>query len=389
MNEKAQRESGVGVVKTRLHTFAQDEPFQLRNGQTLGPITLAYETYGELNAERDNAILIFHALSGSQHAAGFNASVAGVGKRWTDECQVGWWEEFVGPGKAIDTSKFYVICANYLGGCYGSTGPSSINPQTGRPYGSSFPHVAISDVVDTQVRLLDHLNIQKLHAVIGASLGGMMYLSLATRHPERTGIVVPIAASVEVKPLQRIHNFEQICAIEQDPNFCGGDYYDGPSPDGGLALARMISHKTYVSLHTMQDRARQEVLPMQGDFSWYPLANPLESYMLYQGRKFIERFDANSFLRIVDFWQRFDLLAESGATSMSELFTRCREQSYLIFSIDSDVCFYPEWQEEMAAVLKQAKVRNMRITVHSEKGHDSFLLEPELFMPHLAHILGQ
>jgi homoserine O-acetyltransferase len=151
----------------------------------------------------------------------------------------------------------------------------------------------------------------------------------------------------------------------------------------------MISHKTYVSLLTMEDRARQEVLPMQGDFSWYPLANPLESYMLYQGRKFIDRFDANSFLRIVDSWQRFDLLAESGATSMSELFTRCREQNYLIFSIDSDVCFYPEWQEEMAHVLKQAKVRNMRITVHSEKGHDSFLLDPELFMPHLAHILGQ
>ncbi|MFT7696183.1 MAG: homoserine O-acetyltransferase, partial [Candidatus Latescibacterota bacterium] len=160
-------------------------------------------------------------------------------------------------------------------------------------------------------------------------------------------------------------------------------------PNRGLVLARMISHKTYVSLLTMEDRARQEVLPMQGDFSWYPLANPLESYMLYQGRKFIDRFDANSFLRIVDSWQRFDLLAESGTTSMSELFTRCREQNYLIFSIDSDVCFYPEWQEEMAHVLKQAKVRNMRITVHSEKGHDSFLLEPELFMPHLAHILGQ
>jgi homoserine O-acetyltransferase len=302
---------------------------------------------------------------------------------------VGWWDEFVGPGKAIDTRHFYVICANYLGGCYGSTGPASTNPQTGKPYGSSFPHVAISDVVDTQVRLLDHLKIEKLHAVIGASLGGMMCLSLATRYPERTGIVVPIAASIEVKPLQRIHNFEQICAIGQDPNFCGGDYYDGPPPDRGLALARMISHKTYVSLLTMEDRARQEVLPMQGDFSWYPLANPLESYMLYQGRKFIDRFDANSFLRIVDSWQRFDLLAESGATSMSELFTRCREQNYLIFSIDSDVCFYPEWQEEMAHVLKQAKVRNMRITVHSEKGHDSFLLDPELFMPHLAHILGQ
>ena len=139
----------------------------------------------------------------------------------------------------------------------------------------------------------------------------------------------------------------------------------------------------------MEDRARQDVLHMEWDVSWYPLANPLESYMLYQGRKFIERFDANSYLRIVDFWQRFDLLAESGTASMGELFTRCREQTYLIFSIDSDVCFYPEWQEEMASVLKGADVNNMRITVHSEKGHDSFLLEPELFTPHLAYILGR
>jgi homoserine O-acetyltransferase len=137
----------------------------------------------------------------------------------------------------------------------------------------------------------------------------------------------------------------------------------------------------------MEDRARQEVLHMKGDLSWYSLANPLESYMLYQGRKFIKRFDANSFLRIVDFWQRFDLLTESGVASMEELFARCRDQSYLLFSIDSDVCFYPEWQEEMARVLKQAQVRNMRITVHSEKGHDSFLLEPELFTPHLSHTL--
>ena len=389
MTGHSEKVCGVGLIETRLHTFAEDKPMLLGNGEVLGPITLAYETHGELNEKRDNAILLFHALSGSHHVAGFTESVPGVGERWTSECQVGWWDDFVGPDKAIDTRRFYVICANYLGGCYGSTGPSSLDPATGKPYGSSFPHVSVADVVDSQMQLLDHLKIEKLHAVIGASLGGMMCLSLATRYPQRVDVVVPIAASIEVKPLQRIHNFEQICAIEHDPHFCGGDYYEGPSPDRGLALARMISHKTYVSLYTMQDRARQEVLPTEGKFSWYPLANPLESYMLYQGHKFIERFDANSFLRIVDFWQRFDLVAESGAESMDELFARCREQNYLIFSIDSDVCFYPEWQEEMASVLKQVGVRNMRITVHSEKGHDSFLLEPELFTPHLAYILGR
>ncbi len=387
LRARIKNECGIGSVETRFHTFAEHEPIRLGNGQVLGPVTLAYETYGELNENRDNAILLFHALSGSHHAAGYTESVPGIGARWTSECQVGWWDDFVGPGKAIDTRRFYVICANYLGGCYGSTGPSSINPATEKPYGASFPHVSVADVVDSQMELLNHLQIEKLHAVIGASLGGMMCLSLATRYPRRVDIVVPIAASIEVKPLQRIHNFEQICAIEHDPNFCGGDYYEGASPDRGLALARMISHKTYVSLHTMEDRARQDILPTEGDFSWYPLANPLESYMLYQGRKFIERFDANSFLRIVDFWQRFDLVAESAANSMGELFARCHEQNYLIFSIDSDVCFYPEWQEEMAGVLKRAGVRNMRITVHSEKGHDSFLLEPDLFTPHLAYIL--
>ncbi len=360
----------------------------LRSGQKLGPVTLSYETHGQLNERRDNAILIFHALSGSHHIAGHTAAVPEVGARWNEECHIGWWDRFVGPGKAVDTDRFFVVCANYLGGCYGSTGPASIDPQTGRPYGALFPHICVADVVDTQMHLLDHLGIDKLHAVIGASLGGLMCMSLATRYPDRVGIVIPIAASLDVKPLQRIHNFEQICAIEQDPHFCGGDYYDGPTPERGLALARMISHKTYVSLHTMEDRARQEVQTEESPFSWYPLADPLESYMLHQGRKFIERFDANSYVRIVDMWQRFDLLAEAGAPSMDALFARCRAQNYLIFSIDSDVCFYPEEQEEMARVLKEAGVYNMRITVHSEKGHDSFLLEPELFTPHLSHTLN-
>jgi homoserine O-acetyltransferase len=238
------------------------------------------------------------------------------------------------------------------------------------------------------MRLLDHLGVERLHAAIGASLGGMMCLSLATRYPDRVGIVIPIASSIEVTPLQRIHNFEQIYAIERDPNFRGGDYYDGPHPDYGLALARMISHKTFVSLHTMEDRARLEITQPEDTFSWYPIANPLESYMLHQGLKFVERFDANTYLRISEAWQHFSLAGEAGVHNLDELFSRCRDQRYLIFSIDSDVCFYPEEQEEMVRVLKQAGVRSMRITVHSEKGHDAFLIEPELFTPHLAHMLN-
>ena len=379
--------NGAGSVETRLHTFAEDEPFTLLSGEQLGPITLAYETHGELNAKRDNAILIFHALSGSHHVAGFMESVPGVGDRWNNECQVGWWDAFVGPGKAIDTEHFFVVCANYLGGCYGSTGPCSLQPSTQKSYGSKFPNLSIADVVDSQVCLLDSLGIDCLHAVIGPSLGGLMCLSLATRYPDRVNTVIPIASSLHVKPLQLIHNFEQICAIEQDPNFCGGDYYEGEPPGRGLALARMISHKNYVSLNTMEDRAGQEIKSATSEFSWYPVSNPLESYMLHQGGKFIERFDANSYLHIVGMWQSFDLLEESGVSDLKTLFQRCCNQRYLIFSIDSDVCFYPDAQEEMARELKEADVTCMRITVHSEKGHDSFLLEPELFTPHLAYSL--
>jgi homoserine O-acetyltransferase/O-succinyltransferase len=387
LSQDAKHSGGVGTVKPRLFSFAEEEPFRLRSGQGIGPVTLAYETYGELNGARDNAVLLFHALSGSQHAAGYCASVPGADGRWTQECQEGWWDGFVGPGKAVDTRRFFVICANYLGGCYGSSGPSSTNPATGAPYGAAFPRLSLADIVDAQVRLLDHLGIQRLHAVIGASLGGIMCLSYATRYPDRVRIVVPIAAGMELTPLQRLHNLEQIIAIERDPGFCGGDYYDGPGPENGLMLARIISHKTFVSLRTLEDRARLTIVSDDRTFASHPVANTLESYMLHQGRKFVQRFDANTYLRIVDAWQNFSLVRDACAGSLDELFARCREQQYLIFSIDSDVCFYPDEQEDIGRVLKEAGVRSMRITVHSEKGHDSFLIEPELFTPHLKHTL--
>lgn len=381
--------TGLGEVESRVFTFAGqgEEPFRLQSGQTLGPISLAYEVYGELNAARDNAILLFHALSGSQHAAGYNPAVDGVGERWTEECRVGWWEGFIGPGKALDTRRFCVLCANYLGGCYGSTGPVSISPQTGRPYGASFPRITFADIVDTQMRLLDHLGIHRLHAVTGASVGGMMCLDLATRHPDRVGIVIPIATGLSTTPLQRIHGLEQIFALERDPHFAGGDYYGRPPPVDGLALARMIAHKTFVSLHAMEDRARLEVQDTTVEEGWYAVSHPLESYMLYQGRKFARRFDANTYLRILDAWQHFSLCSPQEGDGLVELFSRCRHQRYLVFSIDSDVCYYPEEQEDLVRVLKAAGVASMRITVHSDKGHDAFLVEPELFTPHLVHTL--
>ena len=376
-------------VETRFQIVATpDEPLVLASGERLPHATLAFETYGRLNADASNAVLVFHALSGSQHAAGINPAVSGVGDRWTDECQTGWWHEFVGSGKAIDTDRHFVICANYLGGCYGSTGPASINPDTGKPFGGSFPGIKISDIVDAQLRLLDALGITKLHALVGASLGGILALNLATRYPDRVAHVVPIATGYEVTPLQRVHNFEQVFAIETDPRFCGGNYEAESPPTSGLAVARMIGHKTYVSLAAMQERARSECLTSADNLSWYQLSSTLESYMLHQSQKFTQRFDANTYLRIIHAWQQFDLAKEAGCESVGEAFARCTDQRFHIFSIDSDVCFYPEEQAQLAEQLKQAGVDSTRITVHSEKGHDSFLLEPILFEPYIRAFLS-
>jgi len=376
----------IGEVATQI--LRVERPLQLESGGVLPAFDVAYETYGELNPARDNAILVFHAMTGSQHAAGVNRSVPEAGGLWNQECHEGWWDGFIGPGKALDTDKFFVIAANSLGGCYGTTGPASIDPATGQPFGSTFPRITLPDIVASQMALLDTFGIVCLHAAVGASVGGMLALTLATRHPDRVRTVIPISTGLEVTPLQRILNFEQAFAVEADPDFRGGDYYaHGCRPDRGLALARMIAHKTFISLRTLTERARGEVMRADTEFSSYTLSSPEESYMLHQGRKFVERFDANSYLRILEAWQRFDLLAGSGAKDLEELFSRCRHQRYLTFSIDSDVSFYPEEQAAMVEILKSAGVPTVRMTVHSTKGHDSFLLEPELYTPMLVYAL--
>ncbi len=379
------------MVTTRFFTLPEAEELSLpmQNGERLSPITVAYETYGELSPEKDNAILLFHALSGSQHAAGHNPSVAGVEDLWTDECKTGWWDAFIGPGKALDTDRFFIVCANYLGGCYGSTGPASTDPKTGKPYGSLFPRITLVDIVNTQMKLLDSLGIKRLSATIGGSLGGMLALKVAVLYPERVRTVIPIACGPEVSILQRIHNFEQIYSIEEDPNFRGGDYYEGEHPKKGLALARMIAHKTYISLQVMENRARQEVVGPANDLTHYQMNHPLESYMLHQGHKFVERFDANTYLRIMEAWQNYDLVRKTGVKDLKEVFSRCRGQRYMVFSIDSDVCSYPEEQGALVSLLKSCDIPVRHITVHSEKGHDAFLLEPELFTPYLSYTLRQ
>ena len=374
---------GIGVVETRFEHF--DEPLELRCGDTLSGFTLAWEQYGELNAARDNAVLLFHALTGSHHAAGTNHGVPGLGNAWTDEMVVGWWHEFIGPGRAIDTDHFCVICVNYIGGCYGSTGPLSIDPATGERWGPTFPRVRFSDSVRAAMRLVDRLGIDVLHAGIGPSTGGMAVLDLAVMFPERVRNVVVVAAGMEVTPLQRIHNFEQIQAVANDPQFEGGEYPPGTELEG-MKIARQINHKTFVSLRTLRRRARNTVAEASG-VPWYGVNHPIESYMRYQGRKFAARFDANSYLRILDAWSQFDLAAAAGAGSLREAFERCRDQRFLIFSINSDVCYYPEEQGDLMATLEEAGVSCMRSIVHSDKGHNSFPLEQAPYDPHLTFML--
>lgn len=351
----------------------------LASGEILGPVTLAYETYGELNAAKDNAILLFHALTGSQHAAGFTPAVSGVGDLWNEECQTGWWDDFIGPGKALDTDRFFVICANYIGGCYGSTGPSTINPDSGLPYGGTFPHLEFADIVDSQIPLLDHFGIETLHAVVGSSLGGNLTLIFATRYADRTDRVIPVACGLRATTLTRAHNIEQILAIENDPNFCDGNYYDGVPPVRGLALARMISHKTFVSLQAIEERAHDRLEQEHDEFSWYKIRTPIESFMLHQGRKLIRRFDANSYIQLIAAWTKYDLLENSGAADFAELLAPCRHQKYLVISIDDDVCFYPDEQQEIRDTLLANGIDCSWHHVPSDKGHDSFLLEPELY----------
>ncbi len=373
---------------THYFQFASpEEPFRLTNGAHLDEVTIAYECYGTLNTEGSNAILLFHALTGSQHAAGHNPKIQLASEYWSEECWLGWWNDFIGPGKMLDSKRYYIICANYLGGCYGSTGPATLIPNKTIPYGNNFPAISATDIVESQMRLLNHLGVKTLHAVVGGSTGGMLALNLAIRYPSRVQRVIPIAAGLHADTLQQLHILEQIFAIERDGNFSGGDYYNSRPPIAGLMLSRMIAHKSFVSLRTLAERAGGEIRAFHHYFNFHTMYSALESYMIHQAEKFAKRFDANSYLRILEVWLTFDLLKEQHTNSFVKLFTRCQHQRFLIFSIDSDVCFYPERQAEMVALLKEAHVPVTHITVHSDKGHDSFLLEPYLYYPYLRYIL--
>jgi len=369
--------------------FALGRPFNLSEGARLEDLTLAYQTYGALNEARDNAVLLFHAFSGSQHAAGVNRAVPNLVVEWSDSCQIGWWDNFIGAGKALDTDKLFVVCANLLGGCYGSTGPSSLIPgANGRRYGKDFPWISAQDVVRSQALLLDSLGIERLHSVVGASLGGIMALTFALEFPERVTTAIPIATSHVLNSAQIASNFAQAESIHLDPYFKKGDYYESTPPRNGMVLARQIAQMSFVDQSTLIRRAGHEVVN-PGRFPSYRMSHPVESYLRGNAAKFVDRFDANSYLVMLDLWQRTDLLKMYGAQSSADLFSRCKGSRFLVLGIDSDCCFPVSQQQELHDALSEGGVDSRLEVVSSPKGHDSFLVEPRLYTTLMRDFLSE
>jgi homoserine O-acetyltransferase len=351
----------AGLVETQSWTFSEP-PLELDCGRSLSPVTQAYETYGELSPERDNAILIFHALSGDAHVAGYHTP---------EDHRPGWWDTMVGPGKAFDTNRYFVICANIIGGCKGSTGPASINPATGRPYGPDFPILTLSDMVRAQERLVTHLGIEKLLAVAGGSMGGMMALDWAVRYPERVAAVLAIATTARITAQSIAFNEVGRQAIMADPHWNEGDYYDGPSPESGLAVARMIGHITYLSdeqMHRKFGRRLQDRESLRYDFG---TEFQVESYLRYQGNSFVRRFDANSYLLITKAIDYFDLA--NGHRSLVESLERARAD-FLVVSFTSDWLFPTEQAKELVRALQANGLLTTFLEISSNYGHDAFLL---------------
>jgi homoserine O-acetyltransferase/O-succinyltransferase len=376
--------SGVGLVETQFwHADLGPEGFPLDCGRSLPEMTLAYETYGELSPEADNAILILHALSGDAHVAGIHSP---------DDKKAGWWDLMVGPGKAYDTNKYYVICSNILGGCKGSTGPSSINPQTGRPYGPDFPMVTIGDMVRAQHLLIEHLGIRRLLAVSGGSMGGFQALDWAVRYPDAVASVHAIATAARLSAQAIAFDEVGRQAIMADPNWAGGHYYGKSVPAAGLAIARMIGHITYLSDEQMRVKFGRR-LQDRDRLSWDFETNfQVESYLRYQGSHFVERFDANSYLFISKAMDYFDVASDliAGHLSLVEAFERVRA-AFLVISFTSDWLFPTYQSKEIVRALHANGLPTTFLEITSDYGHDSFLLpnveQENAVSGHLAHTL--
>ena len=355
-----QDQQSVGIVETKYFTFgnAPDE-LMLESGQKLGHITLAYETYGSLNEQKSNAILVCHALTMDAHAAGF----------YPDDKNPGWWDAMIGPGKAFDTGKYFVICSNVIGGCKGSTGPSSVNPKTGKPYGLDFPMITISDMVNAQKKLIDHLGIKKLLCVAGGSMGGMQVLQWAVSYPESVLSAIPIAITMKHSPQQIAFDEVGRQSVMADLAWDHGNYYSHEPPERGLAVARMIGHITYMSDQSMEEKFSRKLKDKGYTFS-FQTDFEVEGYLRYRGDIFVKRFDANSYLYVTKAMDYFDV---SGDKFIKK--GKGHDTKFLVVSFKSD-WLYPSYQSREIA--HQLKLRGIDVTyceIKSTYGHDAFLVE--------------
>ncbi len=355
--------NSVGIVETKYFSF--DEKINLENGLDFGPITVAYETYGELNEDKSNAILVLHALSGDAHAAGYHSS---------EDKKPGWWDNMIGPEKAFDTNKYFIISSNFLGGCKGTTGPSSINPETGKPYGTSFPVITVEDMVKVQKKLIDFFGIKKLLNVAGGSMGGMQALEWAIQYPNMVKSCVAIASASRLSAQNIAFNEVGRNAIISDPNWKNGNYYDSETPATGLALARMIGHITYLSEESMHQKFGRKLQDkLKPDFN-FDINFQVESYLRYQGQSFVDRFDANSYLYITKAMDYFDLHQKYG--SLAHAFKDSKSK-FLFITFSTDWLFPPEELKNTARTLMSLEKEITYCNIDSPYGHDSFLLEVE------------
>ncbi len=348
--------------------LAVDKPLVLESGAEISNIPIAYQTYGQLNADQSNAILVCHALTGDQYVCGMHP-VTG---------KPGWWDRMVGAGKPIDTSKYYVICANMIGGCMGSFGPKETDPATGKPYGLSFPFITIADMVKTQALLLDHLGIKKLFCAVGGSMGGMQVLEWAVRYPDRLFSAAVLATATK-QSAQNIA-FHEIGrqAIMADPDWCDGDYLSQRKyPTKGLAVARMAAHVTYLSQATLQEKFGRHLQDRDNYTYGFGADFRVESYLRHQGMSFVERFDANSYLYLTRAASYFDL-TQGGRRSIAEVFSGTAIR-YLVVSFTSDWLYSSVESRNLVRGLNAVAADVSYADIESDKGHDSFLLDvPEL-----------
>lgn len=364
--DQSSQAGSVGVVKTKYFEF--DEPLALASGQSLPSYKLAVQTYGQLNPQKNNAVLICHALNASHHVAGVSAE---------DATEVGWWDNMVGPGKPVDTNKFFVIGVNNIGSCFGSTGPASIQPETGKPWGAAFPVVTVEDWVMAQARLADRLGIERFAAVMGGSLGGMQALSWSITCPERVANCVVIASTPRLSAQNIGFNEVARRAIITDPEFHGGDYYaHGVVPKRGLSVARMIGHITYLSDGDMAEKFGRTLRAPSSDGSWrygYDVEFEVESYLRYQGEKFSKYFDANTYLLITRALDYFDPARATGGDLTRALAPA--KAKYLLVSFSTDWRFPPARSREIVKALLNNAAPVTYAEIDAPHGHDAFLLE--------------